>query len=246
MNLKCVIIDDEVIARELLAKYISKIPELELMGSFGNALNAMQLFREGNIDILFLDIEMPNINGLDFLKSLNANPSVILTTAYSEYAIQSYDLGVLDYLIKPIEFDRFYKAINKALAQRQIKSLPLSTNSEEQQPRGYPERIFVKANNKVLNIDLKEVLYITSKGAYIQLVMTSGEKFMVLQSMNRMEEILPDNRFFRVHRSHIVNIRHVKTIEGNTIKIGQGKEITISKSKREAFLQHIDNYNLLS
>ena len=236
-----IVVDDEQIARELLANYISKIPELELLGTCENSLMAMQYINKGIVDLLFLDIEMPEINGLDFLKSLKYDPKVILTTAYTEYALHGYELDVLDYLVKPIEFNRFYISVNKALS----KSNNLSTSSGQSKSASQQgdEFFFVKSDNKVLKVNFDEIQYITSKGAYVQIVQTTGKKILTLQSMNRLEEILPGERFFRVHRSHIINIAHVHSIEGNFIRVGEDMKISLSKSKKDIFIQHIDKNN---
>lgn len=248
MSLKCVVVDDEAIARELLTSYISKIPELELVDSFASPLEAMSHIRSGQVDLLFLDIEMPEITGIDFLKTLEKGPHVILTTAYSEYAIQSYEFGVLDYLLKPIEFTRFYKAVTRALNLINPQKTPAITETPtnpEATSEPKEEHIFVKADNKVLKVEFADIEYVTSKGAYVQIVTASGKKIMTLQSMNRMEEILPGQQFFRVHRSHIVNIGFVEAIEGNTLRLKDDQMISLSKSKKDDFMARIDPGNLL-
>lgn len=244
MILKCVVVDDEAIARSLLADYISKIPELELIATCATALEAMPHIRTSQVDLLFLDIEMPEITGIDFLKSLGPGPQVILTTAYSEYAIQSYEYGVADYLLKPIEFNRFYKSVNRILANANLPAAasPQATSVEAEKTDDF---LFVKADNKVLKVNYADIQYITSKGAYVQIVTTAGKKIMTLQSMNKMEEILPSATFFRVHRSHIINISYVNAIEGNTLRLADDMMISLSKSKREDFIQRIDKANLL-
>ena len=247
MSLKCLVIDDEAIARELLTSYISKIPELSLVNSYANPLEAMSHIRSGEIDLIFLDIQMPEITGIDFLKTLDNGPKVILTTAYSEYAIQSYEFGVLDYLLKPIEFTRFYKAVTRAinLISPQQAATPSAAPAPEAVDDTKEEHIFVKADSKVLKVEFADIEYVTSKGAYVQIVTASGQKIMTLQSINRMEEILPGQQFFRVHRSHIVNIGFVEAIEGNTLRLKDNQMIGLSKSKKDAFMARIDPGNLL-
>ncbi|MBO3697822.1 LytTR family DNA-binding domain-containing protein [Roseivirga sp. E12] len=245
MILKCVVIDDEAIARSLLADYISKIPELELIATCSTALEAMPYVRIGQIDLLFLDIEMPEITGIDFLKSLGPGPEVILTTAYSEYAIQSYEYGVTDYLLKPIEFDRFYRSVNRLLAKANIQTALSVIQSVAVEAEMIDDFLFIKADNKVLKVNYAEIQYITSKGAYVQIVTTTGKKIMTLQSMNKMEEVLPPQTFFRVHRSHIVNISFINAIEGNTLRLSDNMMISLSKSKKDDFIQRIDRANLL-
>ncbi len=246
MILRCVVVDDEAIARSLLADYVSKIPELELVATCATALEAMSHIRTGKVDLLFLDIEMPEITGIDFLKSLGDGPQVILTTAYSEYAIQSYEYGVADYLLKPIEFNRFYKSVNRILANRNVPVTPApAPSAAPAEAEKTDDFLFVKADNKVIKVNYADIEYITSKGAYVQIVTASGKKIMTLQSMNKMEEILPATTFFRVHRSHIINISFVNAIEGNTLRLGDDMMISLSKSKREDFIQRIDKANLL-
>lgn len=247
MILKCVVVDDEAIARSLLADYISKIPELELIATCATALEAMPHIRTGKVDLLFLDIEMPEITGIDFLKTLGPGPQVILTTAYSEYAIQSYEYGVADYLLKPIEFSRFYKSVNRIMANVNIQptTAPVNTTTAYKEAEKKDDFLFIKADNKVIKVNYAEVQYITSKGAYVQIVTTTGKKIMTLQSMNKMEEILPSSTFFRVHRSHIINISFVNAIEGNTLRLGEDMMISLSKSKKDDFIQRIDKANLL-
>lgn len=244
MSVKCLVVDDEAIARSLIADYVSKVPQLELVATCATALEAMPYIHGNQVDLLFLDIEMPEITGIDFLKSLGPKPQVILTTAYSEYAIQSYEYGVADYLLKPIEFSRFYKAVSRLLASGNTAV----TFNPAPAPAAEPatdQHLFVKADSKVLKVDYADILYVTGKGAYVQIVTKSGKKIMTLQSMNRMEEVLPGSQFFRVHRSHIVNISHVDAIEGNTLRIGDDMHISLSKSKRDDFIQRIDKANLL-
>jgi DNA-binding LytR/AlgR family response regulator len=245
MKMQCVVVDDEAIARSLLADYISKIPELELVATCATALEAMPHIRSGKVDLLFLDIEMPEITGIDFLKTLGPGPQVILTTAYSEYAIQSYEYGVADYLLKPIEFHRFYKSVNRILATKNTPHTPAPTVSTPTKVEKTDDFLFIKADNKVLKVNYSDIQYITSKGAYVQIVTTQGKKIMTLQSMNKMEEILPASIFFRVHRSHIINISYVNAIEGNTLRLSDDMMISLSKSKREDFIQKIDKANLL-
>lgn len=246
MMLKCLVVDDESIARKLLQDYISKIPELELVATCSTALEAMPHIRTGRIDLVFLDIQMPEITGIDFLKSLDKGLKVILTTAYSEYAIQSYEFGVTDYLLKPIAFDRFYKAVNRVLSLVDVQASTPAPLVKTDVDETHDQHLFVKADNKVLKIDYNDVQYVTSKGAYVQIVTKDGKKTMTLQSMNRMEEVLPSGIFFRVHRSHIININYVTAIEGNSLRLGKDLLISISKSKKDDFINRIDKNNLLA
>ncbi len=239
MKLKCLVVDDEHIARKILSDYIGKVPELELVASCNSALQALNHIKHDNIDILFLDIQMPYLTGLDFLKTLPNRPTTILTTAYSEYAVQSYELDVVDYLLKPIDFDRFYKAITKVISQRDSK-IGYSPNVTTSQPA---DKLFIKADNKIISIAFSEVIVINGQGPYVQLITIDDRKIMSLQSMSKLEELLPTH-FHRIHRSHIVNVNHIDSIEGNMVKLKNHKAI-ISKNKKDEFIKLIDQLNLL-
>ncbi|MFL9837004.1 LytTR family DNA-binding domain-containing protein [Flavobacterium sp. ST-75] len=240
MKLKCLIVDDEPIARKILEDYIGKVPELELVASCNSALQALNHIKQYNIDILFLDIQMPDLTGLDFLKILPNRPATILTTAYSEYAVQSYELDVMDYLLKPIDFERFYKAITKVISLKDSKI----NDSSKTLPSQTTDKLFIKADSKIISIAFQDIIVVNGQGPYVKIISVQGKKIMSLQSMSKLEELLPSN-FYRIHRSHIVNINHIDSIEGNIIKLKNHTAI-ISKNKREEFLKLIDQLNLLS
>lgn len=239
MSMKCLIVDDEHIARKLLSDYVDKVPELELVAACSSALQALNHIKQGNIDILFLDIQMPDLTGLDFLKILPNRPATILTTAYSEYAVQSYELDVADYLLKPIDFDRFYKAITKVISSKEPKADTLPSSPSQQQA----DKLFIKADNKIIKVAFSEIIVIKGQGPYVQIMTVDGRKIMSLQSMSKLEELLPTN-FYRTHRSYIVNIDHIDNIEGNMIRL-TGHEAMMSKNKKDEFLELIDQLNLL-
>ncbi|MEM9672293.1 MAG: LytTR family DNA-binding domain-containing protein [Bacteroidota bacterium] len=239
MKMKCLIVDDENIARKILSDYVSKVPELELVATCGSALQALNHIKQDQVDVLFLDIQMPDLTGLDFLKIIPNRPATILTTAYSEYAVQSYELDVVDYLLKPIDFDRFYKAITKVIALNDTKvDYPVNTSSP--QPT---DKLFIKADNKIIRVAFDEIVVINGDGPYVQIITADGRKIMSLQSMHKLEELLPTN-FYRIHRSHIVNIDHIDSIDGNMIRL-KDHVATLSKNKRDEFLKLIDQLNLL-
>lgn len=239
MKIKCLIVDDEHIARKILSDYIGKVPELELVASCSSALQALNHIKNDSIDILFLDIQMPDLTGLDFLKILPNRPAAILTTAYSEYAVQSYELDVVDYLLKPIDFDRFYKAVTKVISLKGPKvDYPLTTS--QAQPT---DKLFIKANSKIISVAFKDIIVINGQGPYVQLITVHNRKIMTLQSMSKLEELLPAN-FHRIHRSHIVNINHIESIDGNMVKLKDHTAV-VSKNKRDEFLKLIDRHNLL-
>lgn len=239
MNLKCLIVDDESIARKLLVDYVNKIPDLEVLAECSTALEAMKFLHNGQVDILLLDIQMPDITGLDFLKSITEKPITILTTAYSEYAVESYDLEVADYLLKPIDFDRFLRAINKVIRKfsKPPHQVPMEVDTVA------PKNLFLKSNNKLIQVECDKIQVIKSMGAYVEIILTNGNKVISLQSMSKLEEALPSN-FYRVHRSHILNIDLIKNIDGNQILLGNEKVI-LSKNKREEFLAIINKRNIL-
>ncbi len=231
MKLKCVIIDDEPIARKVLQEYIEEIEFLELAGQAENPLKAMAILSAQDVDILLLDINMPKINGIDFLKSSRNTASVIITTAYAEYAVESYGLDVLDYLVKPIGFERFLKACNKAREAAELKKL------SKGQPQKPSDHFFIKSNNQIEKVFYNDLLYAEAMLNYVMLY-TATKKMMVYVTIKSLEEQLPADQFIKVHKSFIVNISKVKSIDGNILDIGNEK-ITISQSLREKVMAEI-------
>jgi two-component system, LytTR family, response regulator len=224
MKLRCIIVDDEPVARQGLAEDIGAIDFMEVTGIAESALQAMELLTKQSPDILFLDIEMPKLNGFDLLYSLEKPPLVILTTAYSHYAPQSYDAGVIDYLLKPISFDRLLKACNKArdFHKQQI------TGS------GSPEYFFVKSNGRYEKIMVSELLFVEAADNYIFLN-TTAKKYLVYRTLKSMEEYLPVQQFVKVHKSFIVAFDKVDSLEGNQLLIGS-HSIPVSRNFREALV----------
>ncbi|HET6252854.1 MAG TPA: LytTR family DNA-binding domain-containing protein [Puia sp.] len=231
MKLKCVIIDDEPIARKVLQEYIEEIEFLELAGQAENPLKAMAILHAQEVDILLLDINMPKINGIDFLKSSRSTASVIITTAYADYAVESYGLDVLDYLVKPIGFDRFLKACNKAREAAELKRL------SKGQPQKPGDHFFIKSNNQIEKVFYSDLLYAEAMLNYVMLY-TATRKMMVYVTIKGLEEQLPADQFIKVHKSYIVNIGKVRSIEGNVLDIGNEK-IVISQSLREKVVAEI-------
>lgn len=253
-NLNCIIIDDEPLACKLLSAYVEKLQHLNLVGTCSNALEAHQLIKQHEIDLAFLDIQMPDLTGLDFLRSLSTPPMIIFTTAYTDYALQAFELDVIDYLVKPIPFERFFKAVNKATAKktaslnqennRQANHEETKTNSEaEKNSTLPPPYIFVKSDYKIVKISFNNILFIQSLGDYVK-IYTQTDVVLTLQSLAKFEEILPQQNFFRVHRSYIVNIDKIESIEGNMLTIGK-HVITISKRTKKDFLEAINTHGLL-
>ena len=231
MKLKCIIIDDEPVARKVLQEFVEDINYLELIGQAENPLKAISLLDENDIDIIFLDINMPKINGIDFLKSSNTYAAIIMTTAYAEYAVEAYGLDVLDYLVKPIAFDRFLKACNKAKEVRELKSL-LQVNADK-----INDHFFIKCDNQIEKVFYNDLVYAEAMLNYVMLYTPSG-KMMVYITIKSLEEQLPSDLFIKIHKSFIVNRSKIKSIEGNILHIGNEK-IAISQNLREKVLNEI-------
>lgn len=249
MTLKCIAVDDEPLALDIIEDYISKVPFLELVKRTENAIEALQLVQAGGIDLVFLDIQMPDLTGIQFLKIANNKASYILTTAYSQYALESYDLNVSDYLLKPIAFDRFYKAVEKVHNQLKknedqvipvptpVVAAPAATTTQPVQ-----DFIFVKTEHKIQKIELDEILYIEGLKDYIS-IYTKAERIITLQNMKKMEETLPPKQFIRVHKSYIIALDKIESIERSRITIC-GKIIPIGDTYRDEFFKHIENKNI--
>ncbi|HEY1869801.1 MAG TPA: LytTR family DNA-binding domain-containing protein [Chitinophagaceae bacterium] len=231
MKLKCIIVDDEPIARKVIQEFIEEIDYLELAGQAENPLKAISLLNDINADILFLDVNMPKLTGIDFIKSSKFNAQVIITTAYPVYAVEAYGLDVLDYLVKPVSFERFFKACNKAKELiEQKKSTPVQSNIPD-------DHFFVKNDNQIEKVYYNDLLYAEAMMNYVMLY-TNSKKMMVYLTIKGLEEQLPAEMFIKVHKSFIVNKIKVKSIEGNIINIGNEK-ITISQNLREKVIQEI-------
>ncbi len=249
MILKCIAVDDEPLALDIIEDYVSKVPFLKLVKRTENAIEALQLVQEGGIDLVFLDIQMPDLTGIQFLKIAGGKASYILTTAYSQYALESYDLNVSDYLLKPIAFDRFYKAVEKVHLQLQKSEpvavapvepiAPVISNAATTQVQDF---IFVKTEHKIQKIHLDDILYIEGLKDYIS-IFTKSERVITLQNMKKMEETLPKADFIRVHKSYIIALDKIESIERSRISIS-GKTIPIGDTYRDEFFKRIDGKNL--
>ena len=229
MNFNCLIIDDEQPARALIRAYVEKIPGLNILGEFKNPMDAISTISTKKVDILFLDIQMPGLTGLEFIRTLRYKPDIILTTAYSEYALVGYELEVADYLMKPIAFDRFLRAVNKVIQKKQISSeAPVSTSTDH---------FLIKSDGQTHRIALSDILYIEGLKEYVTFVLTE-KKIIVLESLRKLETDLPSETFIRVHKSFIVNSRHVASHSGHDLTIGS-KKIPIGASYRENVLSKL-------
>lgn len=231
MKFKCIVVDDEQLARKLLQEYIEKVPYLELEAQFKNPLEAISFLQDHPIDLLFLDIQMPDLTGIEMLKSITLKTSVILTTAYSEYAIEGYELNVIDYLLKPFSFERFLQGVNKVSELLKLKyQAEIGT-----QPAAY---ITIQAEHKIYKMILNEILYIEGLKEYVSYYTTKGQRIIALQSLKSLEETLPKNGFMRIHRSYIVPIDKIDTLEGNRVRIGE-KLIPIGRSYKDLVMKRV-------
>jgi len=241
MKYKVLIVDDEEPARDLMVSYARKMDELEIVAVLSNALDAKRMISNNEIDILLTDIQMDDLTGLDLVKMLKHSPVTIFTTAYSEYALEGYALDIIDYLVKPISFQRFCKAIDKAIElirySRSDKSQIQAEEDIQSTSNQASEYFFVKTNRKLVKVNYDDILFVQSFGEYVK-IYTEDDVIMALQTTNFMEELLPEDDFFRVHRSHIININQITEIEGNHVVIGNNK-LPISKRMRESFMAAI-------
>jgi DNA-binding LytR/AlgR family response regulator len=224
----CLIIDDERLARNLVSNFVGKIDYLEEIGSFSGVLSAKSILESGKVDILFLDIQMNEQNGLEYLNQSNNKIITIITTAYKQHALDAYNLDVVDYLLKPFTFERFFQAINKSM-----KLL----NPDE--PTTFKEYLTVQSNHKLLNINFKDIDYIESLGEYAKFYLENGKKLVAIASLKNLEDILPVD-FIRVHKSFIVSISKIKELEGNTIRISD-HEIPVGRSYKKQLLSSVFN-----
>jgi len=212
-SVRCLIVDDEPPAREIIRRYIEQLPSLELAGECGNALEAFSFLQRDSADLIFLDIRMPQLSGIDFLKSLKNRPKVIFTTAYTEYALHAYELDVVDYLVKPIPFERFLRAVDKAFGQ-----MPAPAARPTVQPAAQPESfVYFRVDRKMVKVMLSELLYVESMKDYVR-VFTTGGMLITKQSLSSVEAMLPETGFIRVHRSFIVSINGIRSFNAETIE----------------------------
>ena len=236
-RIKCLILEDEKPAQGVLEKYISQLSYLVLVATHSNPLSAMEVLQNESIDLIFLDINLPKISGLKFLKSLKNPPKVIITTAYSKYALEGFELNVNDYLLKPYSFERFLKAISTLTTT----SSNIGTRQEEKHLTGHARFTFEKADNVIYKIVYNQIRYIESDRDYVRLFM-ENDKFLFRQSLKYWEGILPEAKFSRVHKSYILNIEKITQISGNRI-ISDTDVIPIGRKYKEAFLNKIQSLN---
>lgn len=231
MKIRCVAIDDEPMALEKLENYIGKIPYLELVAACSCPSEAMEVMADNKVDALFIDINMPDVNGMDFVKSLPDSPMVVFTTAYAEYAAESYKVRAVDYLLKPYSFVDFQRAAEYLKQQYEQKGSSVMKRSED-------EALFLKVDYRYVRVQLKDIIYIEGMNEYLKFYIATGDPLLVHITFKQLNEYLPDN-FIQVHRSYMVNINHVSEIERSVILLSNGKRISISDGNRDAFMAYL-------
>ncbi len=240
MVLKCAITDDEPLALNLMESYVKKTPQLELAGKYSNAVEAMSGLRDNPVDLLFLDIQMPEMDGLELSRIIDPATRIVFTTAFESYAIDGYKVNALDYLMKPISYTEFLQAVDKAFKWFDLVE---SASSAAVIPTGDRESIFVKSEYKQLRVRIEDILYIEGFKDYVKICTETGDPILSLSSLKAMEEILPSDTFMRVHRSFIVNTKKIREVNRSRIVFGD-VEIPVGDSYKEAFQAFIDRYSI--
>lgn len=229
--LRCIAIDDEDLALELLEDYISKVPYLQLVATFDDPLEAMTAIQEQQIDLVFLDIQMPGLNGLQLIESLSNNPMCILITAYAQYALDGFNLNVVDYLVKPVPFDRFLKACNKARELYQLKNKPAETFKEAE-----PDYFFINADYSHLKVSYADIVWVEGLKDYIKIHLQSSTKPIVARiSMKNIDELLPSTKFLRIQKSYIVSKAHITAVKKGSVFIGS-EELSIGENYKDSVM----------
>lgn len=229
MNIRCIAIDDEPPALELIQEYLSRFPSLQLIETFDDAISGGEFLRKNPVDLLFIDINMPDITGIDLVRSLEEKPMIIFTTAHKKFAFEGFELDAIDYLVKPISFERFSKAVNKALEYFEYK---------KKTDPGIQENLFVYSEYRMVKVALSSIEYIESMEDYIRIHIQNEKPVMTLMTMKKVLEKLPEDNFRRIHRSYIVAIDKVKSILNRKVKLASGVELPIS----DTYLDFIDDW----
>lgn len=241
MKMNCIAVDDEILALKKIQRFAEKIDYLNLVGTFDNALSTFSFLRENKIDLIFLDIQMDEFTGIQLLETLKDPPYVILTTAFDEYALKAYELDVVDYLLKPIPFERFIKAVEKVYARYlkdESQNAPIQQQASAVEQGGQTDYTFIKSGNKTIKVYFDKILYIEGQRDYLQ-IHTEDSKIMTLLNFKKMQELLDPQKFIRVHKSYVIAVDKINYIENNAIKIKQ-KLVPVSSTYKVAF------YNLLN
>jgi len=226
MKYKCLIVDDEPIARKIIKDYVADISDLKVIGEVSNPIEVANFIENTPVDILFLDINMPKLSGVQILKNLKNPPLVIFTTAYSEYAVEAFELEAFDYLVKPIAFDRFLKAVNNA--KKRIKEQSTGMVS--------PKTFTIKENKRIYKVDINELFLLQAYGDYVR-IYTQEKKYVTKGKLSQVKIELPDN-FLQVHRSYIINLNHLKYLEGNMVQVAS-ESVPVSLSYRDSLLKYL-------
>jgi DNA-binding LytR/AlgR family response regulator len=234
-TIKCLVVDDEPSAREIIKRYISQLPMLQLSGECSNAIEAMSFLQQHNVDLMFLDIRMPQLNGTDLVKVLKHPPRIIFTTAYPEYALEGYELDAVDYLLKPVQFDRFLKAAQKALQIQLVTTVDVAPPLPAQQGNNKDAFVYFRADRKMVKVLLRDILYVESMKDYVK-VFTTGGVIITKQSISSLEEILPEHSFIRTHRSFIVSLQKIRSFTNELIELEKA-EVPIGKLYRNSVLK---------
>jgi two-component system, LytTR family, response regulator len=236
--MKCIIIDDEPLAVDLLKDFVSKVESLELVNTFNNAIDAITAINKTEVDLIFLDIEMPHFTGIDFIKAIDKKPLIIFTTAYSNYAVEGFDFGAIDYLVKPIPFNRFLKAVIRA----ENVFAPIESNQNFPHPIIPDEAnnfMFVRAEYENVKINYADILFVEGLKDYVKIYTTDGKYILTLMSLINLENTLTPKGFSRIHRSYIINLAHIKSIQKNKVLITD-KRLPISESYKATFFNKIN------
>jgi len=233
MRLRCLLIDDEPPALKVLTNYISNINGLEIVGQCKNAIEALNILHEKTVDVIFLDIKMPKILGTEFLKSLSHPPKVIFVTAYRDYAVEGYELDAVDYLVKPVSFERFIKAISKVNRLMGRESLTASTDKQISEPF-----VYLKVDRDMKKVFLNEILYIESWKDYVKLFLSNGKTLLVKQSISSMETLLSDHKFLRVHRSYMVSLNKISGYNGISVQL-ESTDIPIGRLYKQMVMDRL-------
>lgn len=231
--IKTIIIDDEFPARKLLSEYASKIANIKLCGVCDNAVHALELLQNEEVDLIFTDIQMPDLSGMEFIRSLKNPPLIVFTTAHSEYAIDSYELEAVDYLLKPISFPRFVQAVNKV--QERIQLL----RSKECETKPEKDYFMVKADYKLYRIDFVNILFVEGQSEYVTFHLKDNKKITAYYALKKLEEELPSRDFMRIHKSYIVSLANIESVEGNLVTIA-GQKLSIGKNYKDLLMNRLN------
>jgi len=236
--MKCIIVDDEPLGIDVLESYVKKMPDLDLIGTCNNALEASEFLKNHKVDLMFLDIQMPEITGLEFMRSIANPPLVVFCTAYPDFAVEGFELNAIDYLLKPVGFDRFIKTIERAREYMTLKK-----NDAVEAPDLENDHIFIKSNQKQVKLSYDQIMYVEAFADYVKLY-TPEKRYITLQTMKNMEQKLPKEKFIRVHRSFIVGIKYIHSFNSSELEIGTVK-IPVGKNYKDEFLLKLRSKNIL-